>query len=205
MSIVVPVLVILPLLVAIYKYKSLTKGAKVIVAYLFLSGLANLISAYLAYGKLNNLPVLHVYTCLEFLSITYFFIRIIESKRIVLLLKCIAGAFSLLCIFNSCFIQSIYTYNTYTRSIEAVLVLFLSLLYILLKNKTSYSSLRKKSYQWFVAGFLLYFSSSLALFILSNFTFSLSKHYNWILWNFHASLLLIMYFMFTYAFLNEKR
>ncbi len=117
------------------------------------------------------------------------------------------AAFTILCIINALFFQSIYTYSSYTRSVEAIVLMMFALSYF---AKLATGNLEKKSGRqpdfYFNAGIFLYFSGAFMLFIFSNFiAANLSKSNFLIIWNIHAALLLLMYILFSIAFLKCKK
>ena len=205
MGVLVPLMVLVPLFIAFYRYDYLQPPGKIILLYLLLEGVTNIIGRYLAVRKMSNLYVLHVNTCIEFLLICLFFREVFNTARAKKWLLILALVYIVAAVVNSIFLQHISRYNSYALSVSALVVISLCLYYfkVTLFGDTIVNW-RTEPVFWFTAGFMIYFSSSLFLFILSNFTFHMSQPLTWILWNIHATMVLIMYLLFARGFFYVK-
>jgi hypothetical protein len=196
MAVIVPLSILLPLFIGAIKYRQLSGAAKLIYWYLIVSaiftGLSLLIARY--YHK-NNMPVTHLFTLIEGAE---------KGNRsyIYLLL-----AFTITCIVNAIFFQSIYTYNSYTKSIESIICILLAMKYFAaIASGTISTRISTNAGFYFNAGFFLYFSGAFMLFVFSNFIITnLSLNNFLIIWTIHASLVLLMYLFFTFAFILCKK
>ena len=145
------------------------------------------------------MPLLHFDTLVETILLLLFFKAIIVCKG-VYLIEVLMVLFPVLCLINFSFFQSIHNFNTYTRSLEAVIFIALSALYWLVANPAEEANSKWTDIgnNWIVSGLLLYFSSSLFLFVFSKF---LAEQYdrqvNFFIWNLHAACVMIMYFLFA--------
>jgi hypothetical protein len=114
--------------------------------------------------------------------------------------------FPLFCIVNILFLQGIDRHNTYSRPLEAIMFIALSVCYWWYAgNEESSDAWTSVPVNWILSGLLLYFSSSFFLFVFSNYLagkYSLSV--NELVWNIHATLVVIMYFLFTIGFIKCK-
>ena len=202
---IVPNAVIAPLLIALYQYKRLSVALRLFTIYLLLSGLGNVVSVSLANQNINNLPPLHLYTLVEFLVISGYYKLVLGNVAVSRRINFIMIAFTIFCIVNAIFIQSIYSYNTYPRSAGAIVIIIYTLIYF--KNaldNVSASANDKKGIPYINGGFLLYFGSSFFLFITANM-FRPYYYLNTVIWDIHATLVLIMYALFTVGLAYAKR
>jgi hypothetical protein len=205
MTLVVPATVSVPLFLALIYYRRLLKPEKVMTFFLVISGIINAVGCWISWHRQNNLYLLHIYTCIELLFICLFFGEVFDNKRmkkwlVVLALIYIAAAIS-----NSILLQDINKFNTYARSVSAIITISFCLYYYKTKlAMTETYRWRREPVFWFVTGFLIYFSSSLFLFILSNFTLVMNRPLAWTLWNIHATMVLIMYLLFAAGFWYAK-
>ena len=94
--------------------------------------------------------------------------------------------------------KSIYTYNIIPRSIESILQMLVAI-YILMQKFIKENKLVFDFNFFFVFGILLYFSSSLTLFSLSE-NVPISKELNYFLWNIHATLVMILYMLIAIGY-----
>ncbi len=207
MGVIVPLSILLPLFFGIYQYNALTRPARYILLYLAVSGIINLSATII--GKFyhsNNLPLLHILTVLELYIFVLFYQQLLFSSRILVMFRLLPLVFLAACVFNAVFFQDIYTYNSYARSLEALIIMLLAINYF---AKIAASPQGSKIYAlpgfWFNTAAFLYFSGAFMLFIFSNFIVRVSRYNFNIIWNIHASLVLLMYVLFTIGFVKCKK
>jgi hypothetical protein len=205
-GLIVPVSVLIPISFAVSKYKRADRALLLIFYYLLLDGLVNLLAAFLADRKINNLPLLHIFTILEFLLLSYFYIKILKEALIRKVIGALMVIFPLVCILNFTFFQSIFRFNTYTRPLEVLIVMAYSLAYFAQINEADNEKRWiSNPLNWINTGVLLYFSGALFVYSFSNLTVAYiisPKYYslNLFIWNIHATLLLAMYLLFSWGF-----
>lgn len=197
-QIVVPALIIVPIAVAVIKRKYWGKPEKAILVFLIISGVTSCIGTYLSSHGRNNLPMLHLYTVLEYISITAFFYHATDNKkeRQVLLAGWIA--IPLLAIANILYLDSVYRYNQIPRSIAAIIILILCIRFMMKNLSFSATPASFFSFSTVVA-LLLYFSGSLTLFAVSDYILA-NRAVNMLIWNTHATFVLIMYLIISVAY-----
>lgn len=184
----------------LYKRKYADRATNIIFYYLIAAGLINAAAIILARNGIRNLPLLHLYTVVETVFFLSYFRAIFDSARIKSILIFVMVAFALCCILNLVFIQSIFTFNTHTRPLEALIITGTCLLYF---YKSGFSEhWLGLPVNWINMGILIYFPAASIIFILSNyFTFvKLDDEMTTVVWNMHASMVIGMYLMFTKAF-----
>jgi hypothetical protein len=203
MRIIVPALIILPIIVAISRRKYWGLPEKAILAYLVISAFFNTLAALLAARGINNLPLLHLYTVLEFISITSFFYFSTDRKKDKQVIKVLWFVFPMLTIANVLYLHSIYLYNLIPRSTGAIIILILCINFLM--RSLSFSASRVPFFAFaVVVALLLYFSGSLTLFALSDFIIA-NKTINWLIWNTHATFVLIMYLIIAVAYFKTGK
>ncbi len=207
-GIIVPAAVIIPIVAVTLKksYQELT--LKIILYYLLFSGLINIAARMLGNNKINNLPLLHLYTIGENLVILYFFYIVFKRqaslKRVINVLM---ATFTLFALTNMFLIQGIYQYNSYSRPISSLIIIGLCMYYFLSQAAVD----QQQSWfhiplNWIIAGLLIYFGSSLFHFAFLNVISERANlRYYFLLGNIHAGLVLVMYLLFTMGFINGKR
>ena len=202
---VVPLSILLPILFGLLKYKAANSGQKLLFYYLIASGLINLAAMVMINFKMRNLPLLHLYTIVEATLILGYLSTLFKDKLIKTILRSIIILFPLLCIINVVFIQSIFTYNTYTRPLEAILITFFCMLY--LYNSGFTENWLKQPKSWFNIGILIYFPVVCIIFIVSNYIVFVAKQkeINRLIWNFHGVMSLMMYLFWAKGFSLIKK
>lgn len=195
---------VVPFCVALFRWKQLPGYAKSIAWLLVLSGVTQLTITFLAEAGVNNMPFFHGYTVLEFLVLTGFFKRLLNAVPMARYLYFAGAAFVMFAVVNTLFIQDLFQFDSYARSIEAMLVIALCFAYFGQQFRTDQLSFREPGL-WFVTGLFVYFSSSFIIFVISNLDLSLDKYFDWMVWNVHATIVLVMYAFYTTGFLKCRR
>ncbi|MCF8450226.1 MAG: hypothetical protein K9G49_10190 [Taibaiella sp.] len=203
-AIVAPSGIIFPLLAAIIKYKKLNKELKVICWYIFLAAFANLVCNSLGFNGINNMPVMHIYTPIEFTLLITFYQLLLREEMSGRVLKMLIPAFLIFCIVNALFLQGIYTYNTNTKSIEALVIISLTLAYFKKKLDKMQFDEGEKYLIYINSGLLLYFAGSFVLFFIPSIIVP-DRPLERLIWSTHATFLLVMYLLFAVALWKYKK
>jgi hypothetical protein len=200
------------LITALYyatRYKRLGEELKSFSHFVLLSGLVELVASTLARFHINNLPALHLYVLLGFCFISRFYARIFNGFINPRIMHWITGIFCGFTILNSLFIQSIFTFNSYALTLEAVLVvIFSTFTFIILLNDVVKNQWKGivKSLNWINSGLFLYFSSGLVIFyfghIITRFDYSFATE---TIWFFHSLFCILMYFCFFIGLWKHPR
>ncbi len=195
-----PWIIIAPFLLAVARYNRLSKALKIITWYLMLSVVTQAVSLILWKESINNLPLLHVFTVLEFLLLfTYYsfqskplFTRSWFYTILVLFLS-----FALL---DAFVLENLHSFNIYTRSLEAFIFIGCSVHWFIhsltIESKVVFGE--QNALKYMNAGFFIYFSGSLILFAFSNYINHLGRPLLMNIWTLHTLLLIVLYlFIFT--------
>lgn len=205
MGYIVPLSILLPIIVFVFKYPKASNSLKYLFYFLLCSGLINLVALLMIRMGMSNLPLLHLYTVVEAVFFLLYFRSIFTQTSIKRWLSSLAVIFPVLCILNAIFIQNIFTFNTYTRPLEAIIITFTCLLYF---YKSGFNeNWLGSSINWVNMGILIYFPAATIIFILSNhFTFvKLNREMVRTVWNIHAVLVLAMYLFWAKGFSLIRR
>ena len=199
LTIIVPGSILIPLLIFIPRYKLAKTQERILFYYLISAGLINLAAIILSMYGITNLPLLHLYTIVEAVFLLGYFRLVFNEPVLKKVIGILMVLFPIICVLNFSFLQSIYTFNTYTRPLEAILITFFCLLYL---YKSGFAEdWIKQSTSWFNAGILIYFPAAFVIFVLSNYLMASKNHaMNTIVWNLHAALVLIMYLLWARGF-----
>lgn len=200
LSIIVPLSILLPIFTCLFHFKRAGKAAKILCYYLITCGLINLTAIIFVRFHMKNLPLLHLYTIVESIFILSYFRAIFKDPLVKKALLIITVLFPILCVLNFIFLQSIYTFNTHTRPLEAILITFFCLLYLYRSGFTE--NWLQKPINWFNIGILIYFPAACLIFIVSNYmTFvTMNRQMNLYIWYLHGALALLMYLVWTRGF-----
>ncbi|WP_108867682.1 hypothetical protein [Aquimarina aquimarini] len=200
LSLISSFIVIIPLSLSIFRFKSLNK-IQIKLIYLLLGILiVECISNILWYQKINNLPIYHFFTVLQFLLIINIYREVLSYIYSKSFFTSIGICFIVFAVINTLFLQNLYTFNSNTTTVLGVLVVFfaLSYFYVLLKE-AKYSPLENNPMFWINSGFLIYFSSNLILFFMNNTLFKGITQASYSLWGLHAIVNIVLMIFYTVA------
>ncbi|WP_442588140.1 hypothetical protein ACSBL2_19020 [Pedobacter sp. AW31-3R] len=205
-GIVVPLSILIPIVAAISNTRYTNSAMKALLVYILFAGVVNGCAAYLAFQRFNNLTLLHLYTPLEVVLLLRFFSRVLLSTTTLKYIKVMGWTFPLLCLVNYIFYETGDVYNAYTRPLGAIIIIVCSM-FFLKENEDNYYKISKtRPEMWVVIGLLLYFSGSFFQFTFSNYISQKASHeIIMLIWNIHATLVFIMYLLFTKGFIDAKR
>lgn len=205
MGYVVPATTLLPIITGIVYYKKLNSSLRTLTLFLIFSLLINVIGIGMAQRHQNNLPLLHFYTIFELLGVLFYYYQAQAEDRIRYWIKIIMVIFPVLCVINFTFFQSLYEFNTYTRPLEAIIIIIFSFIYLNNQKDTEDENVIFTAGKWVSIGFLVYFCSSLFQFIFSNVVSkSAPKDIKSLVWVIHATFVMIMYLFFYIAIRNGR-
>jgi hypothetical protein len=187
-------IILVPVLIGIIFFNRFNKGLRIICIHLFIACATELSSTMLMNRGMNNLPLLHMYTLSEFVLLYLFYDIAFGNSFPKWMLRGIAAGFVLFSVINSLFIQNIYTFNSYARGLEALLLIIFSLLYFYkLSLPSQHTQEVMAPATWISSGILIYFSGGFILFILSNYILPLGSALNRQIWAIHSFLSIILY------------
>jgi hypothetical protein len=207
MSVFVPWSICLPLCTGLIKMRLLNKSAKIIWYYLLVSALIGFGATYT--GRVlhhNNLPLIHIYTALEVILFCQFYKTVLQAPSNSMFYKILPAAFVLFCVINALFFQSIFSYSSYTRSVEALICILFAMNYFArLASIDSEKRISMLPEFYFNTGIFIYFSGGFMLFVFSNFVSNLSLYQYEVIWVLYSALVLCMYLFFSIAYLLCKK
>jgi hypothetical protein len=190
--------------VSFSKYNKLPKELKVISWYLFIGAITSIIYNTMGFQKVNNMPLAHLYTVVEFTVLVLFYHRVMDKTGLNRFILWLIPLFVAFAIINALFFQSIFIYNTYTKSVEAIVIIFLSISYFIATlDKIGKSPERTSVIPYINSGLLLYFSGSFILFVIFNMTLQ-NRPFGLFMWGLHATFLLFLYILIAIALWKHK-
>jgi len=205
MGVIAPGFIAAPLLIAACRIRYWEPPVQFLVLYLLTAALFNVAARFTAHS--NNLPLLHLYTTLEFVLLCLFFGGLFRKKSITYVLIALAASFVLLSAVYA-LLHGIFVYNAAPRFVSSLLLTGLCIWFLAGDLNSGLSDNSASSFSFIaVVGLLIYFSSCATLFGLSNYLM-LRNHdmrIDTFIWNIHASIMILMYLIFARAFLALKR
>ncbi len=177
---------LLPLITAWTRRKGLDRTFIILTIAIAIALIADVANITLAFMQVNNLPVAHAYGLLEGILLITFFSYLLNWKNQTW--TSVAIAYTLVYVADSIFLESIYSFNAWSRSLEALLMIGLCVMaFSMFYSREEDIFIEKSPHFWIVIGILTYFSGALFSFLLSTDMLSQSSerfYGSWILHNF---------------------
>ncbi|RYY37190.1 MAG: hypothetical protein EOP46_03625 [Sphingobacteriaceae bacterium] len=196
--------VLIAIISGIYYYKNLGKPQRVIFYYALYSGLSNASHIYMVRVLHHKSQVsVFVSNIIWFSFLTYFYTLLFKGKSRNVLFPIVA-AYAVFATINILFIQKLDSYNNYTSTLSAVILIIYAMIYIYRQNLTDIDTIwGHQSLNWLNTGILLYYSTALVMYVTYAFmtNWEIGK---WI-WGLHNIVLITMYFLFFIGFKNARR
>lgn len=148
--------------------------------------------------SINNLPLLHFYTLVEFALLTLFYHQVFNEipvwrKFIVTFSALVIG----LILANSIFLQPITVFNTYSKTLTQVIFIFYAVFFFS-QSMHNRAQVFYPAIKIINSAILLYYAGSLFIFMFSNVFFQLDEFHR-IFWVANALLYLIFQLLVFYA------
>ncbi|GAA4273378.1 hypothetical protein U6A24_20700 [Aquimarina gracilis] len=200
LTLVASILLFLPLTISILKFKTLGVAQKKLAFLIWVTVIVEVISWMLWHQNINNLPMYHFYTVIQFLLI----INIYKEELSILFPKAffivLGVVFTIFAITNTLFFQDLNTFNSNATTGLGLLTIFLALSYFYaLLKEVKYSALENNAMFWISSGFLIYFSSNLILFFINNSIFKEPNKVSYLVWGLHAIVNIVLTIFYTIA------
>ncbi|MDW3195115.1 MAG: hypothetical protein R8G66_22265 [Cytophagales bacterium] len=192
---------LLPLLLGLFTFSRNHGAIRYLILLSLVACLTEFIGAYLAYHKTPNLFLFHLYPPIEFsIILTIYSLNMRSTVQPIAFL--VAGVlFVLLSVANVLYIQPLHVFNTHGRGLESFLVLCLAIGYAIQQlYRPEGVKARNKPMFWINTGILIYFSTNMLLFYMSNYLIdNFSMAFNKFIWDFHAVVSFALYLFYTFA------
>ena len=124
-----PASVVIPIIIALLRYKLLSYPFKVLLWFLVFSGIANAINIMLILHHIPTTIMFHLYTPIEFAFISLFYNYLFKGQwqKIIVALVIVLSIF---CLVDFFFIQNGIQVDTYPGTVEAIIIIAYSVLYL---------------------------------------------------------------------------
>jgi len=201
---IVPFSGVIPLVIGLYKFRSLDSPLRIMTCYLLLSICCSIAGSILASQNINNMPVAHIYTFLELILLSVFYMNVFRQSFFRYLIAFLSLSLLVFLAIDTLLPGKIYHFNNNGKSLEALLFILCSVGYFISALDTDHKAAKSSPVLTYInAGLLVYFSSSLVLFIINTIdlryvTISI------LVWDMHASFLLLMFMLFARALWKYK-
>ena len=194
----------LPVLVTavftLINYPKFERKIKIFSLFIFFSALVQIIALVYWLLKKNNLPLLHVYVPVGFGLLACFYQALLDefiNKRIIAITVLLFFCFS---VANTIFYQSIFTFNSVALTVEAILIIILSIFTFIVHLNHRIHLTKQPSSQsinWINSALFIYYSSTLLIFYFGDYIMRFrSVHASAYTWMLHSFSSVVMYCCF---------
>jgi len=144
------------------------KGALAIVsAFVIVTACLEILSTALTFCGVNNMPLFHCYTYIEFIFILVIYYKVLKIPAYRIILMFCATLFAVFSIVNLVLWESLLEFNSNQRYVEGFIIMIICVLFFLqLLRKAEFIKLETYPYFWLTSGFLTYFAGTLIVFYL---------------------------------------
>lgn len=183
------------------KSSPMLREQKILSLYLVLAVVTELTAKVLGDNGLSNLPVLHIYTIVQFFLVALFYKPDRVSQTQYPLWISVVILFISSSIINSLYIQSVWEFNGYALAAKGLIIVLFSITYFgkLLFGGKAAVPLQEIPMFWISTGMLFYFSACFFVFLLSGDVLLFSSDVFRVSWAFHDIMLIIHYLFLIVA------
>ncbi|MEM6767609.1 MAG: hypothetical protein AAF655_21910 [Bacteroidota bacterium] len=195
---------IIPIVVGLINRKQLDKERWWLMGLLFFALIIQSYSYGLFLQKSNNLFLLHFYIPVEFIILLLIYSIWFDSKRTKTSFLIFGGLFLSLSVINSLFFQPLEGFNSYAATSAYIIFILLSIAYFIkllrdlnVETEAVGISLEKNPRFWINTGILIYFSSSLLIYAVSNTLLKENPEMTQVFWGVHSLFNILHYILYA--------
>lgn len=199
--------VIIPLTIGLTVFRKKPPYIRWLVVHLIFATIIQLTAYWLWKNGKNNLFLLHIYTVEELIMLSIFYSLLLNKLLQKHVFIAVALVFVVLAVLNALYLQPLKTHNTYMRSLESLIIIIWAVVYFYRRLGEDIDKLpvNQSGLLAINSGFLIYFTTSLLLFSLSNLVDSQSKQIRVSLWAIHALVSIIMYLLIAIGLWKHRK
>lgn len=185
-------------------YRKMPRAIQLLGFYLLANLLIQVGADFLWQRSMNNLPLLHLNTLLEFVFITLFFREVyIEQAWFKKYFNYWISVVAFLLIVNSLFIESIYEFNSIAKTLVQVIIMTYVILYFFdAYGRVDFSQVEHQVIGLICFAILLCYAGSLFVFMFSQFSWGSNREVYRGLWLINGGLTLVFQLLILIAFLK---
>ncbi len=189
--------VLIPTGLSLAVFNRLTMPLKFLAAFLLASCLTQGVIYYYFINSMNNLPLFHLFTFIEFIAISVMYYLIFKSSRTLRTLVVILSiSFLLFSIINLFKWEDIYVFNSNQRFAEFIVLLTYFLLFFRIALKGTFNlPLVQHPYFILTLGYFIYFTGTIFLFLNANNFIALDIVNYWMIHAILSIFLNVIYFI----------
>jgi len=194
--------ILLPFITGLFCFKRFDTSLKLFYLYV-LYGTVNEVVTFILrrFGLDNTMPFIHLYQIVTFPILVLFYSNLIYKKTLTRFSIVLISIFELFNLINLVFIQSIYEYPNFTRTIATFVVIVLCIWYFYrVMVEAKIMSLWDEPLIWINGALLIYYSGNLFFTVLFNLILEYSREFSKITVVSFSVILTLFYVLVTIGF-----
>lgn len=194
--------ILLPFITGLFCFKRFDTSLKLFYLYV-LYGTVNEVVTFILrrFGLDNTMPFIHLYQIVTFPILVLFYSSLIYKKTLTRFSIVLISIFELFNLINLVFIQSIYEYPNFTRTIATFVVIVLCIWYFYrVMVEAKIMSLWDEPLIWINGALLIYYSGNLFFTVLFNLILEYSREFSKITVVSFSVILTLFYVLVTIGF-----
>ncbi|MFI5203524.1 MAG: hypothetical protein ACHQF2_03420 [Flavobacteriales bacterium] len=196
----------IPAVVTLFRGKKFLQQLLPVLIYAWLAALFEIAGFILSELSINNLVLIHIFTIIEFASLTYLYFFLFTNRYIQIGIPVLSVAFALFAICYLVIYEAAYEMNPIPRSIEAIVLIVFSIgFFVKLLRDLQVDNLLRNTVFWINTGILIYFAGNFFLFIFSNYVLSQPMEHFYEFWAMHSCLNIIFNGFLAYGLWQSSR
>jgi hypothetical protein len=199
-------LILVPLLIGSFLKVFQQKGISFVFFLTLFSFFIEIFNLILAFTGNNNLFLQDIYTPVEFVLFALFYKSFFDTFSKSPLHYALIGAFLCVAIFDSFFVNDIFTINNFSDSLEAIVFILYSLTaFFFIMKRLMFEDLLSTPFFWINIAILIYFAGNLFLFMFSNYLQNNDRGQYQALYTIHSVTNIIYYILISIGFWRTAR
>ncbi len=194
--------ILLPFITGLFCFKRFDTSLKLFYLYVLYGTVNELVTFILRrFGLDNTMPFIHLYQIVTFPILVLFYSSLIYKKTLTRFSIVLISIFELFNLINLVFIQSIYEYPNFTRTIATFVVIVLCIWYFYrVMVEAKIMSLWDEPLIWINGALLIYYSGNLFFTVLFNLILEYSREFSKITVVSFSVILTLFYVLVTIGF-----
>jgi hypothetical protein len=190
----------MPVIVGLFIFSKLSNNLKLFVFFFIFSALTDLIVLLLSLKHQSNIVVINIYNLVEMLFLLYLYNSISNSPGFRNALKAIAFLYCVLWFSENLLFNSLKSFHPLDDGVKGFIFIFFSIWLLLLLANDIRIPLTHNYRFWLVFAFLLYFSTTIIVYLTSTWFISfenvMAMHYTWFI---HSAVTILTNILATYG------
>jgi hypothetical protein len=161
----------------VFVFHRLRWETKILVGYFILIGLVDILALYLAFHRVVNIWLFHLFTPLEYGFLVFVFSCWQRRPAVRLLLRLSIPLFAAVCLVDKLYLEDLCRFDSIATTLEAATLIMISVYTLFDLYREDSGPLLKNLRFWVATAVLIYFSGNFPIFAFANVLTVWSVHH----------------------------